>query len=53
MSWIWNYVLGQMLDDVNLAIEGCKPVRFYGRTGGSYSNRQQSKLLHEILGGVK
>jgi len=27
--------LGQMLDDVNLAIEGCKPVRFYGRTGGS------------------
>ena len=27
--------LGQMLDDVNLAVEGCKPVRFYGRTGGS------------------
>jgi len=27
--------LGQMLDDVNLAVGDCKPVRFYGRTGGS------------------
>jgi len=27
--------LGQMLDDVKLAIGECKPVRFYGRVGGS------------------
>ena len=25
---------GQMLDDVNLAVSGQKPVRFYGRMGG-------------------
>lgn len=27
--------LGQMLDDVNLAIGGRKPVKFYGRVGGA------------------
>ena len=27
--------LGQMLDDVNLAVQGQKPVAFYGRCGGS------------------
>ena len=27
--------LGQMLDDVNLAIAERKPVKFYGRVGGS------------------
>ena len=26
--------LGQMLDDVNLAVAGQKPVKFYGRSGG-------------------
>ena len=27
--------LGQMIDDVRLAVEGRKPVHFLGRTGGS------------------
>lgn len=27
--------LGQMLDDVNLAVSGQKPVKFYGRCGGA------------------
>ena len=27
--------LGQMLDDVNLAVNGQKPVKFYGRCGGA------------------
>ena len=27
--------LGQMIDDVRLAVEGRKPVHFYGRSGGS------------------
>ena len=27
--------LGQMLDDVNLAVGERKPVRFYGRCGGA------------------
>lgn len=27
--------LGQMIDDVKLAVEGKKPVHFYGRSGGS------------------
>ena len=26
--------LGQMLDDVNLAVNGQRPVHFYGRCGG-------------------
>ena len=26
--------MGQMVDDVRLAIEGCRPVDFYGRVGG-------------------
>ena len=27
--------LGQMLDDVKLAVNGTKPVQFYGRCGGA------------------
>ena len=26
--------MGQMVDDVKLAVEGKKPVHFFGRTGG-------------------
>ena len=26
--------MGQMVDDVRLAVNGKKPVEFYGRTGG-------------------
>ena len=26
--------MGQMVDDVRLAVNGCCPVSFYGRTGG-------------------
>ena len=26
--------MGQMIDDVRLAVEGKRPVRFFGRTGG-------------------
>jgi 2-oxoglutarate ferredoxin oxidoreductase subunit alpha len=27
--------MGQMVEDVRLAVEGKKPVRFYGRVGGN------------------
>jgi 2-oxoglutarate ferredoxin oxidoreductase subunit alpha len=26
--------MGQMIQDVRLAVEGCVPVHFYGRAGG-------------------
>mgnify|MGYP001553174999 FL=1 len=26
--------LGQMVDDVRIAVNGARPVEFYGRTGG-------------------
>ena len=26
--------MGQMVDDVRLAVEGCTPVEFFGRAGG-------------------
>jgi pyruvate/2-oxoacid:ferredoxin oxidoreductase alpha subunit len=38
---------GQMVDDVRLALEGKRPVTFYGRMGGSVPTTQ------EILGEVK
>lgn len=38
--------LGQMLDDVKLAIEGKKPVYFYGRTGGGIPS--PFEILNEI-----
>lgn len=46
--------MGQMVEDVRLAVEGRKPVHFYGRTGGMVPTPaaivEQAKM---ILGGVK
>lgn len=46
--------MGQMVEDVRLAVNGKKPVHFYGRTGGMVPTPkaivEQAKL---ILGGVK
>lgn len=33
--------LGQMVEDVRLAVHGLKPVRFYGRTGGNIPDEQE------------
>ena len=44
--------MGQMIDDVKLAIRCSKPVHFFGRTGGVIP--KPSEVLHEIhqiLGG--
>jgi len=38
--------LGQMVDDVRLAVEGRAPVRFYGRTGGMVPSSEE--ILAEI-----
>ncbi len=38
--------MGQMVEDVRLAVEGRCPVHFYGRTGGMVPD--QEELLHEI-----
>jgi len=38
---------GQMVDDVRLAVEGRKPVKFYGRMGGSVPSAQ------ELLGVIR
>lgn len=38
---------GQMVDDVRLAVNGRKPVGFYGRTGGNTPTAQE--LLEQIL----
>ena len=45
--------MGQMIDDVKLAINCSKPVKFYGRTGGVIPT--PSEVLEEIkkLGGVQ
>jgi 2-oxoglutarate ferredoxin oxidoreductase subunit alpha len=32
---------GQMLEDVRLAVNGCKPVHFHGRTGGNLPTQQE------------
>jgi 2-oxoglutarate ferredoxin oxidoreductase subunit alpha len=44
--------MGQMVDDVKLAIECSKPVHFYGRTGGVVPtpNEVLNKILE--LGGI-
>lgn len=39
--------LGQMVDDVRLAVNGLKPVHFYGRTGGNFPT--QAELMNEIV----
>ena len=46
--------MGQMVDDVRLAVNGAKPVSFYGRTGGMIPT--PGEVLEEIkklAGGVK
>lgn len=41
---------GQMVDDVRLALDGRRPVRFYGRMGGSVPSAQELvKHVEEIL----
>ena len=45
--------LGQMLDDVNLAVNGQKPVKFYGRCGGAIPHVDEveqaiQKVLEEV-----
>jgi 2-oxoglutarate ferredoxin oxidoreductase subunit alpha len=45
--------LGQMLDDVRLAVEGRKPTPFYGRTGGMIPEPAViAEKVREILGEV-
>ena len=46
--------MGQMVDDVKLAIDCSRPVHFYGRTGGVIP--EPGEILEEIkkmAGGVK
>lgn len=45
---------GQMVEDVRLAVNGRKPVHFYGRTGGVIPSPQEvADKIREIAGGVK
>ena len=45
---------GQMVEDVRLAVNGRKPVHFYGRMGGMVpTNQEIIEKIKEILGGVK
>ena len=45
---------GQMVEDVRLAVNGRKPVHFYGRTGGVIPSPQEvAEKVKEIAGGVK
>ena len=45
---------GQMVEDVRLAVNGRKPVHFYGRTGGMIPSPQEiAEKVREIAGGVK
>ncbi len=39
--------MGQMVEDVRLAVEGKRPVRFYGRVGGNVPSADE--LLQQIL----
>jgi pyruvate/2-oxoacid:ferredoxin oxidoreductase alpha subunit len=42
---------GQMVEDVRLAIEGRKPVEFYGRCGGNLPSEEEvTKFVREIAG---
>jgi 2-oxoglutarate ferredoxin oxidoreductase subunit alpha len=44
--------MGQMVNDVRLAVEGAAPVSFYGRTGGMVPTPQEVLAkMREILGG--
>lgn len=45
---------GQMVEDVRLAVNGKKPVYFYGRTGGMLpTNQEILNKIKEIIGGQK
>lgn len=45
---------GQMVEDVRLAVNGRKPVYFYGRTGGMIPTPQEiAEKVRELAGGVK
>ncbi|WP_102399102.1 3-methyl-2-oxobutanoate dehydrogenase subunit VorB [Haloimpatiens massiliensis] len=45
---------GQMIEDVRLAVNGRKPVDFYGRTGGMVPHPEDILAkVKEIVGGVK
>ncbi|MDI6600479.1 MAG: 3-methyl-2-oxobutanoate dehydrogenase subunit VorB [Thermoanaerobacteraceae bacterium] len=46
--------MGQMVEDVRLAVNGRKPVHFYGRTGGMIPEPKDILAeIKNILGGVK
>lgn len=45
---------GQMIEDVRLAVEGRKPVNFYGRSGGMVPHPEDIlEKVKEIIGGAK
>jgi len=44
--------MGQMIDDVKIALEGCKPVSFIGHSGGVVPTPQEvAQAAREALGG--
>lgn len=45
--------LGQMVEDVKLAVNGKKPVHFYGRTGGMIPTPEEMVAEIEKIGGGK
>ena len=46
--------MGQMVEDVRLAVNGRKPVHFYGRTGGMFPTPKDIvEEVKKILGGAK
>ena len=46
--------MGQMVDDVRLAVNGEKPVFFFGRTGGIIpSPAEVLGEIQKIMGGAK
>ena len=46
--------MGQMVDDVRLAVNGEKPVHFYGRTGGMIPTPADVLAqIEKIAGGVR
>jgi len=46
--------MGQMVDDVKIAVEGNAPVSFYGRTGGNFPNEEEiATEIIKLQGGKK
>lgn len=46
--------MGQMVDDVRLALNGSRPVEFYGRTGGVIPTPAEvGEQIEKIMGGAK